>query len=99
MTRISKNDRHAKGRTVLLTAIVASAMVPAVAAAQDAPTAPTGSRIPQAAVVPDEQEILIIGAITDPKAAKPVDNPLDEKLPALPVVYDDDTAPAAPTAS
>ncbi len=91
MAHTSTNDR-VLGRTFILTsALAASMLVPAIAAAQVAPAPPTGTRI--VAPVPDDEEtIYVIGAIADPKAAKPADNPQDEKLPALPVVYDD--APA-----
>ena len=98
MAHTSKTERH-YGRTLLLTSVAfaASTLVPAVAAAQAAPAPITGTRLPPAHV-PDEQEIVVIGAIKDGKAAKPVDNPADARLPALPVVYDDEAPAAKPSA-
>ncbi len=98
MKNHSTSDRSI-GRAILLTsaALAATTFVPAIAAAQAAPAPITGTRIPTATNVPEEEDIFIFGSITDPKAAKPADNPADAKLPALPVVYDDEAPTEQPS--
>ena len=82
-------------------AIAAAAMVPTAAYAQDVPVAPPVAQVAQPVDVPEEDEtmIIVVGGIKDPRHAKRIDNPADAKLPAIPVVYDDEAeAVPAPTA-
>ena len=81
-------------------AIAAAALA---AAAMALPTAAAAQMVEpvvasEAAPVDFEYEgtVIIVGGINDPKNAKLVENPLDEALPALPIVYEDDPAPALP---
>ncbi|MEO8141355.1 MAG: hypothetical protein ABI617_01710, partial [Sphingomicrobium sp.] len=62
--------------------------------AQSTQTMPVSEPAP--AVDEFEGMEIIVGGIHDPKNAKLVENPLDEALPALPIVYEDDPAPALP---
>ncbi len=76
-------------RPALAAAALAAAFVPAAAAAQD--TTPAAVAAPDPAVAIDEEyDLIFVGGITDPKAAKLVDNPLDAALPTIPVVYEDE---------
>lgn len=79
-------------------ALAAAALAfPGAALAQDAPSAP----IEAAASVPvDADDAIVVtgGGIRDPKNARLVDNPLDEALPPLPVVIEDEPA-SVPTGS
>ena len=85
-------------------ALAATAMaIPTAAAAQTVePVAVAEPAQPDDAVAADAEDMMIIvGGIRDPKNAELVENPLDETLPALPVVYDDESAlvpPANPAA-
>lgn len=78
-------------------ALAAAAMaLPGAAMAQDAASsAPTETAAP-APIADDEMIVVAAGGIKDPRHATLVDNPLDDRLPALPIVYEDDTAPAPP---
>ena len=76
-------------------ALAAAAMaLPTAAAAQM--VEPVVASEPATAVDEFEDMEIIVGGINDPKNAKLVENPLDEALPALPIVYEDDPAPALP---
>lgn len=60
------------------------------AAAQEAPTTPTGpSEVQTGSRI---QSITVIGAIRDRRATRPADRATDRRLPELPVTYED--APA-----
>lgn len=73
-------------------ALAAAAMaMPSAAAAQSTDPVAVSETAP--AVDEFEGMEIIVGGINDPKNAKLVENPLDETLPALPVVYDDAPAP------
>lgn len=79
-------------------ALAAAALaMPGAAMAQDAqPVAQAEMIATPAGEDADEVFIVIGGGIRDPKNAKLVENPLDDSLPALPVIYEDQTAPAPP---
>lgn len=79
-----------------LSSLLAAAAIamPGVAVAQ-ATTAP--AQAPVADTTPREEiTVYYVGAIRDRDGAKPADNPKDAKLPALPVVYEDEPAAPAP---
>ena len=78
-------------------ALAAAAMtMPTAAAAQTVePVAAAEPAQPDASVGADAEDmIIIVGGIRDPKHAELVENPLDQTLPALPVVYDEEPAPS-----
>ncbi len=80
---------------------VAAMALPGAAAAQAVDPAPVAAQQvaqpdPAAIAVDDEDMLIVVGGIRDPKNAKLVDNPLDDLLPPLPIVVEDDPAPAVP---
>ena len=76
-------------------ALAAAAMaLPTAAAAQAVEPVVASEAAP--ALDQFEDMVIIVGGINDPKNTKLVENPLDAALPALPIVYEDDPAPALP---
>lgn len=77
----------------------ATSALPGTAMAESTP-APADT--PAVAVNPaDEEEIVVYyhGSIKDRHGAKAVENPLDAKLPALPIVYEEGPATPVPVTS
>ena len=90
---VSYNFRPAIAAAALAAAARA---IPTAAAAQSTDPVAVSEPAPGEAVADDEDIMIFVGGIKDPKHAKLVENPLDETLPALPIVYEDETAPAPP---
>ncbi len=82
---------------VAAAAMAAAALaLPSAAAAQDAP-APVETITVQGTQIDEDQVIIITGGgIHDPKNAKLVDNPLDDQLPGLPIVFEDERPTGKP---
>lgn len=84
--------------SIAAAALAAAALaLPSGAMAQQVqPVSPTDFAAAGPSVDADDAIVITGGGIKDPKNAKLVDNPLDEQLPSLPVVYEDDPKPATP---
>ena len=85
-------------RPAIAAAVLAAAALalPGAAHAQDMAPPATFQMAAPAAIDEDVAIVVSGGGIKDPKNAKLVENPLDDALPALPIVYEDDPAPALP---
>ena len=76
-------------RLPLIAAAVTAAGAALPAAAQDVPAATQVSVMSQSQGEEwGEDDFIVVGAIADPKAAKPSEDPADAKLPEMPVVYE-----------
>lgn len=90
MAKLSRLNLRAHLSMIIAAATIA---LPGTAMAQSTPAA---ADTPAAVNPADEEEIVVYyhGSIKDRQGTKAVENPLDAKLPALPIVYED--GPAAP---
>lgn len=79
-----------------LSSLLAAAAIamPGVAVAQATPA--QGPEIVADTTPREEITVYSVGSIADRDGGKAVENPRDSKLPALPVVYDDEPAAPAP---
>lgn len=81
-----------------LSSLLAAAAIalPGVAVAHQTPAPADAPEIAASPADKDEIVVYAIGSIKDRDGAKAVENPRDAKLPALPVVYEDEPAASAP---
>ena len=88
----------AKTQLLRLSSLLAAAAIalPGVAVAQQTPAPADAPEIAASPADKDEIVVYAIGSIKGRDGAKAVENPRDAKLPALPVVYEDEPAASAP---
>ena len=74
---------------VAATALAAAGMLPAAAIAQEVP-ASGAAEIVEADLPEADYGMIIVGGITDPADVEFTDDPADQALPELPIVYEDE---------
>ncbi|HYW15913.1 MAG TPA: hypothetical protein VE891_07140 [Allosphingosinicella sp.] len=85
-------------RAIVAAAALAAASMSAPAMGQEA-AAPEIEAVEADSVPYDESMVIVVGGIKDPKKAVLVEIDVDTDVPEMPVVYDDEEAPASLTSA
>ena len=80
----------------LLAAAAAAIALPGVAVAQQTPAPADTPEIAASPADKDEIVVYAVGSIKDRDGPNAVENPRDSKLPAVPVIYENEPAAPAP---